>query len=188
MKLKGGYNVLLEGRPEDRVEVLPEPESLYLPLYSRRFSFNEICVEDGRQVSAGDIIARDSNNFAVPLLAPRGGTVKLKAAANHIVLTDISPPAEKVYIPEKASPHIVQEMGAAGIKRYKLLSLGAWQFFSDAYTGRLPDLLGTPQAVIISTASLEPFVVRGDVQLRARTDTRICLGKAHRNPAKISLL
>ena len=54
MKLKSDYNVLLKGRPEGRVEVLPVPEVLYVPLHSRRFSFEKICVDDCRQVSAGD--------------------------------------------------------------------------------------------------------------------------------------
>ena len=168
MKLRGGYNILFEGRPSPVVRRLSEPKELYLPLRSRRFLFNEICVEDGQQVKAGDIIAKDPNNFALPLLAPRGGTVKLKTVANHVVLTDILPSDKKVHIPEKDQPHIVQEVGTAGIKRYKLLSLGAWQFFHDAYTGQLPDPLGTPQAVIVSTLSLEPFLARGDVQLHNR--------------------
>jgi len=168
MNFNGGYNILLEGKPSLVVDRLPEPKKLYLPLRSQRFSFNEICVEDGQQVNAGDIIARDPKNFALPLLAPRGGTVELKTAANHVVLTDIFPPDKKVHIPEKRLPHIPQKLGTAGIKRYKLLSLGAWQFFYDAYTGKLPDPLGTPQAVIISTLSLEPFLARGDVQLHKR--------------------
>jgi len=29
--------------------------------------------------------------------------------------------------------HIEQQMGAVGIKRYKLLTLGAWQFFYDEF-------------------------------------------------------
>ena len=159
---------MLQGRPNGVVKRLPEPKVLYLPLRSRRFSFSDVCIEDDQRVNDGDVLAKDPNNHAVPLLAPRGGTVKLKRVENHIVLTDISPPAEKVHVPEKDLPHIVQEMGAAGIKRYKLLSLGAWQFFHDAYTGQLPDPLGTPQAIIVSTVSLEPFVARGDVQLHNR--------------------
>ncbi|GAF71753.1 unnamed protein product, partial [marine sediment metagenome] len=168
MKLRGGYNILLQGRPDDVIKALPEPDALYLPLRSQRFVFSELCADDGQQVNAGDVIAKDPNNFALPLLAPRGGTVKLKMAEGHIVLTDVSPPVEKTHVPEKDLPHIVHEMGAAGIKRYKLLSLGAWQFFYDAYTGRLPDPLDTPQAIIVSTVSLEPFVTRGDVQLHNR--------------------
>jgi Na(+)-translocating NADH:ubiquinone oxidoreductase A subunit len=165
MKLRGGYNILLAGRPDSAVKRLPEPKELYLPLQSRRFLFSDICVEDGQTVSDGDVLAKDPGNYAVPLLAPRGGTVKLKTVQGHIILADISPPMEKVHVPEKDLPHIVQKMGSAGIKRYKLLTLGAWQFFYDAYTRRLPDPLGTPQAVIVSTVSLEPFVARGDVQL-----------------------
>lgn len=159
---------MLQGRPTSVVERLPEPKELYLPLHSRRFQFNDICVEDGQSVNDGDVLAKDPGNHAVPLLAPRGGIVRLEEADEHIVLTDILPPAEKVYIPEKDLPHIIQEMGSAAIKRYKLLSLGAWQFFYDAHTGQLPDPLGTPQAVIVSIVSLEPFIVRGDVQLKKR--------------------
>jgi len=168
MKLKGGYNALLESRPSPIVQRLPEPKELYLPLYSRRFLFDEICVEDGQQVNAGDVVAKDPINFALPLLAPRGGTVRLKTVNNHIVLTDIFPPDKKVYVPEKYSHHIVRKVGTIGINRYKLLSFGAWEFFYDAHTGQLPDPLGTPQAVIVSTLSLEPFLARGDVQLHNR--------------------
>jgi Na(+)-translocating NADH:ubiquinone oxidoreductase A subunit len=50
--------------------------------------------------------------------------------------------------------------------RHKLLALGAWQFFREAYTSELPDPMGTPQAVIVSTLSLDPFTARGDVQLK----------------------
>ena len=159
---------MLQGRPDRVVKRLPEPKVLYLPLRSQRFSFSVLHVEDGQRVNDGDVLAKDPNNYAVPLLAPRGGTVKLKMVESHIVLTDISPPAEKVHVPEKDLPHIVQEMGSAGIKRYKLLSLGGWQYFYDAYTGRLPDPLGRPQAIIVSTVSLEPFVARGDAQLKNR--------------------
>ena len=168
MKFRGGYNILLEGKPSDVVRRLPEPKSLYLPLRSRRFNFSEVCVGDDQRVNDGEVLAKDPDNYGIPLLAPRGGTVKLNELDGHIVLSDISPPAGKVNVPEKDMPHIVQGMGSADSKRDKLLSLGAWQFFSDAYTGDLPDPHGKPQAIMVSTVSLEPFVVRGDVQLRNR--------------------
>ncbi|MHC4463992.1 MAG: 4Fe-4S dicluster domain-containing protein [Planctomycetota bacterium] len=158
MRFRGGHNILLQGRPEGTIKVMPEPKILYLPLRSERFSFSEICVEDGQSVSGGDVLTKDPNNYAVPLLAPRAGTVRLKAAENHIVLEDIARLEEHADIVEEEQSHIMQEMGAAGIKRYRLLVLGAWQFFYDAFTGLLPDPLGTPQAIIVSTVSLEPFV------------------------------
>lgn len=159
---------MLKGKPSPVVRRLPEPKELYLPLQSSRFRFSDICVEDGQKVNDGDVLAKDPGNYAVPLLAPRGGKVRLKQAEGYIVLTDILGPGEKVHVPEKDLPHIVRKMGTAGIKRYKLLSLGAWQFFYDAYTSGLPDPLGKPQAIIVSTVSLEPFVTRGDVQLHNR--------------------
>jgi hypothetical protein len=32
MRFKGGYNVLLHGRPDPTVKVMPEQKTLYLPL------------------------------------------------------------------------------------------------------------------------------------------------------------
>jgi len=167
MKFRGGYNILLEGKPDHLTEVLPEPETLYLRLRSRRFEFSDLCVEDGQRVSAGDVLARDPDNYAVPLLAPRAGIVRLNAVKGHIVLEDISK-TEFAYTERGELGHIVHQMGEAGIKRHKLLELGAWQFFYDAYTGALPDPLGIAQAIIVSTVSLEPFVARGDVQLQEK--------------------
>jgi Na(+)-translocating NADH:ubiquinone oxidoreductase A subunit len=168
VRFRGGYNVLLKGRPDSAIKVMPEPKVLYLPLRSERFTFSDIQVEDGQKVNGGDILAKDPENYAVPMLAPRSGTVRLKAVENHIVIEDVAQLEEHADIVEEEMLHIEKEMGASGTKRYKLLSLGAWQFFYDAFTGRLPDPLGTPQAIIVSTLSLEPFLARGDVQLHRR--------------------
>jgi len=167
MKFRGGYNILLQGKPDRLIEALPEPEILYLPLCSRRFEFTELTIKDGQHVNGGNVLARDRNNYSVPLLAPRAGLIRLNTAKGHIVLEDISK-TEFAYTEQGELGHIVRQMGEAGIKRHKLLELGAWQFFYDAYTGALPDPLGTAQAVIVSTLSLEPFVARGDVQLQER--------------------
>jgi len=147
---------------------MPEPKVLYMPLSSERFTFGEIHVKDGQKVNGGDILAKDPDNYAVPMLAPRAGTVRLEAVENHIVIEDVAQLEERPDIVEEEMLHIEKEMGAGGIKRYKLLTLGAWQFFYDAFTGELPDPLGTPQAIIVSTLSLEPFLARGDVQLHRR--------------------
>jgi len=168
MRLRGGYNVPLNGRPERRIAVMPEPDTLYLPLHSRRFNFSKLQVDDGDRVDGGDILAKDPDNYDVPLLAPRSGRVRLDEKEGHIVLDEVAKQEEHADITESELEHIEQEMGAGGIKRYKLLTLGAWQFFSDAYSGKLPDPLGTPQAIIVSTVALEPFVARGDAQLHKR--------------------
>ena len=168
MRFRGGYNILLKGKPASAVTAMPEPKVLYLPLRSERFKFTEIRVKNGQKVTGGDVLASDPDNYAVPLLTPRSGTVRLKAVEGHIVLEDIDQLEERADITEKEMSHVERKMGATGIKRYKLLSLGAWQFFYDAFTGALPDPLGKPQAVIVSTLSLEPFLARGDVQLHKR--------------------
>ena len=168
MKFKGGYNILLKGKPDIKVKVMPEPDELYLPLRSQRFVFSEISVKDGERVNSGDILAKDPDNYAVPLLAPQAGVVLLKKDEDQIVLKDIAKLEEHADMDEEELSHIEHEMGAAGIKRYRLLTLGAWQFFYDAHTGALPDPLGTPQAIIISTVNLEPYLARGDAQLQKR--------------------
>jgi len=168
VRLRGGYNILLKGKPASAVTAMPEPKVLYLPLRSKRFTFTNIRVKNGQKVTGGDILACDPENYEVPLLAPRSGTVRLKSVEGYIVLEDTARLEERADITEKEMSHVERKMGAAGIKRYKLLSLGAWQFFYDAFTGALPDPLGTPQAVIVSTLSLEPFLARGDVQLHKR--------------------
>ena len=168
MKFNGGYNIMLEGRPASEVHILPEPEALYLPLSSRRFEFSDVRVAEGERVHPGQVLAQDPEHHSVPLLAPRAGTVRLESAENHIVLEDIAKEAEESYHPDESLQHVPRDMGSVGMKRYKLLVLGAWQFVYDAHTGAVPDPFGTPRAVIVSTLHLEPYVARGDVQIRKR--------------------
>ncbi len=168
MKFKGGYNISLAGRPAGRVEVLPEPDVLHLSLKSRRFTFSELTVKEGQRVYPGQVLARDPGNYSVPLLAPREGTARLTDGSDRIVLEDIVRVSPEPYHPREGDPHIPQDMGSNGMKRYKLLELGAWEFMYDAHTKELPDPFGIPQAVIVSAVNLEPFAVRGDVQLHKR--------------------
>ena len=158
MKCQGGYNVVLAGRPTAAVTTPAEPDVLHLPLWSRRLTFSDLSVEDGRRVRAGEVLATDPDHYSAPLLAPRGGTVRLDQAERHVTLVDLDaePP------PGDAS--------AAADKGRKLLNLGAWQFFIDAHTGTLPDPQVAPTAIIVSTILLEPFGARGDAQLKDRLE------------------
>jgi Na(+)-translocating NADH:ubiquinone oxidoreductase A subunit len=179
MRLKKGYDVHLAGRPSGKVMVPPEPAELHLPLRSRRFSFTETCVTDGESVPTGHILARDPENYSVPLLAPRAGTVRLGVATNHITLANIARhPIEAFHRPDTVQAHIPKDMGSRGMKRYKLRELGAWQFMQEAFSGAVPDPFGTPRALIVSTLQLEPFMARGDVQLYKRLD-RFTRGLEH---------
>ncbi|MFH1616704.1 MAG: 4Fe-4S dicluster domain-containing protein [Planctomycetota bacterium] len=165
MKFRGGYNIFLEGRPLREVCLLPEPDMFYLALRSARFTFSEICVKDGTRVRSGELLAYDPNNHKVPLLAPRKGDVQLDTVKGHIILSDISPAEAEADVSAEGPMHISGGKGTAVTNAQKLLDLGAWQFFSDAYSGLLPDPRVVPQAVLVSTLSLEPFLARGDVQL-----------------------
>jgi len=168
MKFRGGYNIMIQGRPSGYVTVLPDPDKLFLPLRSKRFNFSSVRVKEGQKVDTGDVLAVDSDNYDVPLLSPRGGVVKLSAKEGYIVLEDISTVDEMPDYNKDNIPHAAIQMGENGEIRHKLLALGAWQNFYDAYTNELPDPLAEPQAVIVSTLSLEPFTTRGDVQMENR--------------------
>ena len=153
MRLRGGYNILLEGRPSTHVEVLPEPEVLYLPLQSPRFNFSRMGVAEGQCVGPGDMLAEDPDNFNVPLLSPRAGTVRL-GREGHVTIEDV----QKV-------PEEPVEPATGDAARAALVRRGAWQFLQDAYTGALPDPSGMPQAIIVSTLRLEPYSALGVAHL-----------------------
>ena len=156
LKRQGGYNVPLAGRPASPTETLPEPDALFLPVESGRLTFTDPAVADGQTVRAGEVLARDPVHFDVPLLAPRGGTVRLDAVEGHVVLEDLAAPEAEQG--EQGPP--------APDPRQSLLDLGAWAFLEDAYTGAVPDPAAAPSAVIVSTVRLEPFGVRGEAMLR----------------------
>lgn len=158
----------MQGRPGETVDVMPEPQVLYLPLQTKRFNFSEICVEDGQHVELGDTLAKDPSNYSIPLLAPRTGTARLNATEGHIILEDITKYVKQPKTSQASLPHIEQKPGDSHLKIEKMVSLGAWEFVSDAYDGKVPDPKGSPQAIIVSTISLEPFVARGDAQLQNR--------------------
>jgi Na+-transporting NADH:ubiquinone oxidoreductase subunit A len=168
MRLRGGYDIRLSGRPSGEVETLPEPDELLLPLRSRRFSFDAVKVKEGERVHPGHVLAEDPKSFSVPLLAPRAGTVRLPRAGGHVKLVDLAKESEEPFHPDEEAEHAARGMSSAGMKRYQLLGLGAWQFVSDAHTGAPCDPFGAPRAAIVSTVHREPHVARGDVQLRKR--------------------
>ena len=168
MRFRGGHDVFIRGRPSAKVEILPEPKALYLPLTSRRFAFSDICVTEGQDVGTGAVLAKDSDHYGIPLLAPRGGTVRLDAAEGHIVLEDLTTDVEELHDEEAFDEHVPPDRRSIGIKRYKLLRLGAWRFFRNALTDRPVDPYGMPTAVIVSTMHMDPFQARGDVQIRKR--------------------
>ena len=163
MKLRGGYDVHLAGRPSGEVEALPEPEVLHIPLWSRRFRFSHPLVESGRPVIAGQPLAQDPANYSMPLVAPRGGTVRLEAVADHITLEDLERRPGETNGHGNAGARMSE-----GMQRYKLFALGAWRFMRDVHTGALPDPFGMPKALIVSAVRFEPYVARGDVLLRGR--------------------
>jgi len=187
MKLRGGYNVPLAGRPAEKVDVPGEPEALFLPLRTPRLHFSEVLVADGQQVRQGEALAVDPGHFRMPLLAPRAGMVSRQDG--RIVLQGLTQEDEEPYRngngngnghghgngdgaaeAEADARHGVhaQPAGSEAARRQKLVDLGAWTFFRDASTGQVPDPAAQPQAILVSTVNFEPFSARGSVQISRR--------------------
>ena len=88
----------------------------------------------------------------------------------HIILEDLDAAGAEAASGDDAPHHVGATGGPAGAEVRKLVRLGAWQFFSDAHTGLPVDPQAIPEAIIVSTIHLEPFVARGDVQLHGELE------------------
>jgi len=159
MKLRGGYNIRLAGRPVGRIDLPAEPALLLLPQRTRRLRFNQVLVENGQNVCCGEVLAVDSAHFGLPLLSPRGGTVRLRAHRGHITLEGLADVPPQVRSPNAShSPYDPQ--------RQLLVDLGVWSCLFDAHSAAVPDPAQPATAAIVATTHLEPFAgPRGNVQL-----------------------
>ena len=166
MRLRGGHNIKLQGVPGGVLEPASSPDILYYPLESKSFNYSQLCITHGQTVGLGDVLAKDPDNYDVPLLSSRSGKVDLEMTPGHVTVKELAAVESKEFSYRDDQEHIHKKMGPAGLKRYKLLNLGAWEYVREAYTGRMPDPLSTPQAIIISTIRLEPVLARGDVLLK----------------------
>jgi Na(+)-translocating NADH:ubiquinone oxidoreductase A subunit len=168
--VRGGYNVPVAGAPLAEVRELPVPGRLYLPLASRRFGFSEVRVREGQKVARGEILAVDPAHFSIPLLAPYGGIVRLSDVEGHIVLDELDASADaRVSSGSASSGKSVAE---------RLLTLGAWQYLSDARTGDPVNPSTSPSATIASALRLEPFLAGGEAQLDGALE-RLARGFEH---------
>jgi len=172
MKFSGGFNISIPGRPSADLERLPEPRELHIPLRTRRFHFSHLEVSQDDHVRQGQVLARDPENFAIPLLSPRRGTVCLNKYEGHITLENIETAEEEPFDPDSRQGHVPHgRWGEGGMKRFQLKEQGVWEFFSDAHTGTLPDPMAQPSGIIVTTLNLEPFTARGDIQLETRLNS-----------------
>ena len=181
MRLRGGYNIGLAGRPGALVVDLPVPDRLVLPLVSRCFRFKDIRVEEGVRVPAGTVLASDPKRFSAPLIAAYGGTVRLDEIVGHIVLESLhgASPGDSPH------SHMTAQAGARGggfggagaslgspaDARKQLVVLGAWHFIADARTSLPVDPAGKTHDVIVSAVHLEPFVASAEALLDGRLDS-----------------
>ena len=162
MKLRGGYNIRLAGRPAGQICALTEPDVLLLPQRTRRLRFNKLLVKNGQSVRCGQVLAVASGQFDLPLLSPMSGVVRLRVHRGHIQLDSLSAGPPQVPV-SGDSPY--------GGQRQSLIDLGAWPYLFDAFDDSVPDPARPATAAIVATTRLEPFAgPRGDVLLNGSLD------------------
>lgn len=166
LMVRGGYNLELSGRPTGDVDIPAIPAQLRIPLFSRRFTFSDLCVEDGATVQRGDILARDPGNRGGLLLAPRSGSVKL-GPEQHVTLTlsDSEQPlgTDSTLTGEHTQLHskdLFPEQIVETLCRH-----GVWPLLSEAFTGTPAEPGRAPTGIVVTTVHMEPFVARGDAVL-----------------------
>lgn len=168
MTLSSAHGPLLAGRPPGDVAFLPVPNTLYLPLTSRRLHFSDLCVRDGQTVRLGEVLARDPAHGGLPLLAPRAGTANLTAVAGHVTLKIDPSSTTGTFEFEQTVGDSEDADGAAGGDLAVLCRLGAWQFLSDIRTGGIADPLHPPQALVVMVAAFDSFVPQPESLLDQR--------------------
>ncbi len=162
MKLRGGYNIRLAGRPAGRICALDQPEIVLLPQRTRRLRFNKLLVKSGQSVRCGQVLAVATGQFDLPLLAPMDGVVRLRVHRDHVLLESLCR-GEPMVSAVADSPF--------GIQRQALIDRGVWAFLYDAHGEGVPDPARPASAAIVATTRLEPFAgPRGDVLLRDSLD------------------
>jgi Na+-transporting NADH:ubiquinone oxidoreductase subunit A len=162
MKLRGGYNIRLAGRPAGGICTPDQPEVLLLPQRSRRLRFNKLLVKSGQSVRCGQVLAVATGQFDLPLLAPMDGVVRLRVHRGHVLLDSLSR-GEPLASAAVDSPF--------GAERQALIDRGVWPYFHDAHGDGVPDPARPVSAAIVATTQLEPFAgPRGDVLLGESLD------------------
>ncbi len=155
VRYRGGWALPLAGRPAARIIEAPAAEELALPLRTPRFHFRRLCVADGDAVSAGAVLATAPEAWDIPLLAPASGRVVRASGAERLILRRDSGDESVT----------AAAMEAAGSAPARLVRLGAWRCFRDAWSGGPASPQDSPAAVLVSTYCGEPFLARGAVLL-----------------------
>jgi Na(+)-translocating NADH:ubiquinone oxidoreductase A subunit len=148
VKFRGGFNIPLSGKPDDKVSELPAPAVLRLPLSGIRFSFNEILVKDGDQVVAGQILARDADNHGVPLLASLDGKVSVSSDRGWIEISVDCAKSE-----DKTSESGKTDKASKSIFTIdSLVNLGVWSSFYllDTASKGIPSPKVKPDSILVS--------------------------------------
>lgn len=163
MKIAGGYQPRIKGRPLGIVQEVPPPSRLQIDLALRSLAYTPT-VPSGQRVLAGEpVAAAETSSGTLHLPAPVTGTVTLQpeGAPPRICIDGIEP--------DKSAPAPVDlTRTQADALRGMLARRGLWPLFWSSRTRGTPPLDGSerPRCIIVNCVTAEPFRARGSVILQ----------------------
>lgn len=162
MKIRGGYNPKIPGRPSSAVREIPVPGQLHLDLHGHGLTFIP-AVKNGETVAFGTPLAwAEAAGGKVALPAPAAGTTALQRG--RIVLTVTHGEVKPV------RPRHVPGQTNAEAMRTAFADTGIWPLIWSSKTKGMPRLDGTdvPDRILVNFVAAEPFRTRGKVILQER--------------------
>ncbi|GAG40043.1 unnamed protein product [marine sediment metagenome] len=162
MRIRGGFNPRITGKPLSIVEQISIPEKLYIGLRQNGFNYIPL-IKNGQKVKMGDPLAETSiAGGKIYLPAPVSGKVIFQGADKNYrqqIIIEVSDPAIKNHVYESFKP---QHISSKKIREI-LSKAGIWPFFWSSYSKGIPslDLNEQPKAIIVNTVLTEPFRASG---------------------------
>lgn len=149
MNHKGGYTIHLSKPPAGRAVTPSLPDKLFLGRKLDNVTYDQLEVEPGQIISAGQVAARSSDFCGMPLLASVGGVVA-EITDDYITISDLS--CEKIMLLEASS---TLDM---------LLQGGCYRYIRDPFDGGI-SVPGEPENIIVKLVEMDCYLMADEIEL-----------------------
>jgi len=189
-KVKRGYNLPLEGSPEGKLVVVPQPKQVAVQATDFRNLRPQMKVEPGDHVKIGSVLFTDKKQPDVKFLAPAAGKVNdvVRGDRRRIlrIVIDVETSNESVEFPRYTDTQIKTLERAQVINA--LVEGGMWPALRQRPFSNIADLDKPPKAIFISGLDTAPLAadpnfymkeLKADFQTGVLALQRLTGGKVH---------
>jgi Na+-transporting NADH:ubiquinone oxidoreductase subunit A len=156
MRMRGGYNLRLAGKPVKTLESLLEiPETIAVKAQDIPGIKPLLAVEEGAKVKCGDVLFTHKKDPRISVVAPMAGTVKEIRRGHRRALIEV--------IIELGRRQNFGSFGTYSIEKISeqelvdhLLKTGMWPFFRSIPFHQLADPEDRPKDIYVKTLETEP--------------------------------